>query len=344
MAIKGNTGITYRDLYKRLKGDGTWDADIVELMLLDNPILDDMVIVEANDGTSDKISIRTGIPTATWTAYYEGVQASKGSSKQVRDTAGMIETKVEMDARLYADAPNAKETWLDEVSVHAEALSNGMADAMFYGRIASEPRKFNGLINFYNAFDPANSVDTKVSSHYVFDAKSTTQASTALLRSIWLIGWSPKSIRAFYPKGTRGGMNRGEMLKVEAAGEVAGSTYSAIRQYLRWNLGLSVRDFRYAGRLANIQLDEMLDTSGVPDYVELLRRMNARVKGNGVNQAYYMDRTTWENIETLMHRKTMGNAISLKDVQERMTETLFGRPVRICDALASNETEVSAAS
>jgi hypothetical protein len=342
MAIKGNTGITYRDLYKRLKGDGTWDSDIVELLIQENPILDDMVIVEANDGSSDKTSIRTGIPSATWVAYYEGVQASKGSSKQVRDTSGMIETKVEMDERLYNDSPNAKEAWMDEVSVHAEAMNNGQADAMFYGRIATEPRKFNGLINFYNAYAPATSVDDKLSSHFVFNAKSASQASTALLRSIWLIGWSPKSIRCFYPKGSRGGMTRTEKIKVEMT-DAAGGTFPGLRQYLRWHLGLTVRDFRYGGRLANIQLDEMLDTSSVPDYVELIRKMNARVKDIGVNQAYYMDRTTWENVETLMHRKTMGNAVSVKELQERTTMTLFGRPVRICDALASNETEVAQA-
>jgi hypothetical protein len=343
MAIKGNTGITYRDLYKRLMSDGTWDKEIVELMLQENPILDDMIIREANDGSSDKVTIRTGIPAATWSAYYEGVQASKGSSKQVKDTSGMIETKIEMDARLFKDQANAKEAWMDEVAVHAEAMNNGMADALFYGRIATEPRKFNGLINFYNAYQAASSVDDKVSSHFVFDAKSTTQASTAMLRSIWLIGWAPKSIRCFYPAGSRGGMEKTEVIKVEMT-DAANGTFPGLRQYLRWNLGLSVRDFRYGGRLANIQLDEMLDTSGVPDYIELLRRMNARVKSNGVNQVYYMDRTTWENIETLLHRKTMGNAVSVKEIQERTTETLFGRPVRICDALASNETAVAQAS
>ncbi len=340
MAIIGTTGITYRDLFKRLKGDGTWDSEIVELLLQENPILDDMVIREANDGSSDKVSIRTGIPTATWTAYYEGVQGSKGSSKQVKDTAGMVETKVEMDARLYDDTPAAKEEWMDEVAVHAEALNNGMADALFYGRIATEPRKFNGLINFYNAYQKATSNDDKVSSHFVLNAKSTSQASTAMLRSIWIVGWNAKSIRCFYPKGSRGGMNRTEKIKVEMT-DTAGGTYPGLRQYLRWTLGLSVRDFRYGARLANIQLDEMLDTSGVPDYIELLRRMNARVKSNGVNQVYYMDAATWENTETLLHRKTMGNAVSTKDIQERTTQTLFGRPVRICDALACNETAVA---
>ena len=171
---------------------------------------------------------------------------------------------------------------------------------------------------------------------------SASQASTAALRSIWLLGWSNRTIRCFYPKGSQGGMKKGEFKKVDVTNaDDTTKTYEAYRQYLSWQLGLDVRDYRYGGRLANLQSDEMFDTSGVPDYVELLKRMIARVRDDVVKQVWYMDKITWEAVQVWLDRKTMSNAYSYAQVESRKTKTLFGNPVRICDALNTNETEVT---
>ncbi len=341
MAIKGNTVLTYRDLLAGLKGDKTFDHEIVELMVQQNPILDDMVVTEANDGTSNKTTIRTGLPTATWRQFYEGVQASKGTKRQIRNTAGQVASKVEIDKKLYDQAPDKSALLRDEIEAHSATMMNEMADCLFYGNIGTEPKKFNGLTNFFATLGGASSTDETESKHYVFDAKSTTQASTSALRSIWLIGWGNKSIRCFYPRGSKGGLEKGEFKQVDIT-ESDGSSYEAYRQYLYWSLGLDVRDYRYGGRIANLQSDEMFDTSGVPDYIEILRRMMTRVRSDGVSQVWYMDRLTWEAVGVWLARKTMVNAIGFKDLQERPTETLFGIPVRICDALNTAETAVTA--
>ena len=343
MATKGTYVLTYRDLMAGLKGDKTFDSEIVEIMLEQNPMLDDMVISEANDGTSNKTTIRTGLPDAAWTAFYEGVQGSKGSKKQIRNTAGRLQSKIEIDAALFDQAPDKGALLRDEIESHANAMMNEMADCLIYGKITTEPKKFNGLINFFSVLGGSTSTDDKLAKHYVFDAKSASQASTAALRSIWLVGWGQKSIRTFYPRGSQGGLKKGEFKKVDAYDTtLTGGTYEVYRQYLEWQLGLDVRDYRYAGRIANLQSDEMFDTSGVPEYVEILRRMVTRVHSDGVRQVFYMDRLTWEAVGVWMARKTMTNAIGFKDLQERPTQTLFGIPVRICDALNANETEVTA--
>jgi len=343
MATIGNTVLTYRDLLAGLKGDKTFDSDIVEIMLEQNPMLDDMVISEANDGTSNKTTIRTGLPDAAWVAFYEGVQASKGQKKQIRNTAGRLMSKVEIDASLFDTAPDKSALLRDEISAHSETMMNEMANCLIYGKIVSEPKSFNGLVNFYSQLGGSSSTDDTVASHYVFDAKSTTQASTAALRSIFLVGWAQKSIRCFYPRGTKGGMKKGEFKKVDVTNASdTTKTYEAYRQYLEWSLGLDVRDYRYGGRIANIQADEMFDTSGVPEYVEILRRLVTRTRSDGVKQVFYMDKLTWEAVGVWLARKTMTNAIGFKDLQERPTETLFGIPVRIADALNTNETAVTA--
>lgn len=343
MTTKGTYVLTYRDLLSGLKGDKTFDHEIVELMVEQNPILDDLVITEANDGSSNKTTIRTGLPNAAWVEFYEGVQASKGSKQQIRNTAGHLKSKLEVDADMWETAPDKSALLRDEIEAHAATMMNEMADALFYGNIGTEPKKFNGLVKFFATLGGASSTDETLAKHYVFDAKSTTQASVAALRSIWLIGWGNKSVRCFYPRGSQGGMKKGEFKKVDVSNaDDTTKTYEAYRQYLSWQLGLDVRDYRYCGRLANLQSDEMFDTSGVPDYVELLRRMMSRVRSDGVKQVFYMDHLTWEAVGVWMSRKTMSNAIGFKDLQERPTETLFGVPVRISDSLNTNETAVTA--
>lgn len=340
MATKGTNVLTYFDLASRLKGDKTFDRDIVEILLEENPMLDDIVIAEANDGTSNKTTIRTGLPEVAWVSFYEGVQGSKGSVKQIRNTCGRVITKLEVDAALWDQAPDKTALLNDEVTSHAEALMNSMADCLIYGKVSVEPKKFNGLVNFYSKYGGEGSTDDRVSSHYVFNAKSTSKASTAALRSIFLVGWSQKSIRGFYPQGSKGGLKRGEFKKNIDADDPAGGTYEVHRQYLEWQLGLDVRDYRYGGRLANIQADHMFDTTGVPDYWELLRRLATRVRSSGVRQAWYMDKLTWEAVGVWASRKTAENAIKYGDLNERIPHTMFGIPVREADTLNTNEEEV----
>ena len=341
--IIGNQFLNYRDLMSGLKGDKSFDSDIVELMVQQTPMLDDMVISEANDGTTNRTTVRTGLPDATWRRFYKGVQASKGAKQQIRNTAGWVGSKLEIDAELYDNAPtkDAKSALLfDEVSQHCEVLSNEMQAQLIYGSLADNPDAFNGLMNTYSEVG-SSGMDDRVASNYVFSGAKASSPSTSALRSILLVGWAQKSIRTFYPQGTKGGLRKGEFKKVDVVDASNGGTYEAYRQYFNWTLGLDVRDYRYAGRIANIESDYMLATSGQPDYVELVNQLVARVRGDGVRQVFYMHKRTWEDLRILLARKTMTNAIQKKDVMERPTQTLYDIPVRFCDAMNVNEAFVS---
>lgn len=348
--IKGDQFLTYRDLMSGLKGDKTFDHDIVELMLRENPMLEHMIIKEANDGTSNKTTIRTGLPSATWSAFYEGVQASKGSKQQIRNTAGLLKSKIEIDALMYDQAPNKSALLYDEVAQHSEAMMNEMADALIYGNIKDNPRKFNGFMTFlpeYGNYVDGNgnwkmATDPDDTAYYVINGAKYTSPSGSARRSILLVGWGTKAVSCFYPQGAKGGLQKGEFKKVDVDDPVKGGTYEAYRQYFTWQLGLDVRDFRYVGRIANIELDHMLDASGQPDYIELLRHLRARVKSGGVRQCLYMDKLVLEGLETLLARKTQGNAMTFIQLQEHNVPALYGIPVFTTDTMRVNEAAVTA--
>ena len=51
-----------------------------------------------------------------------------------------------------------------------------------------------------------------------------------------------------------------------------------------------------------------------------------------------MDRLTFEMLNVVAGRKTQANAIQSQTLFERPIQTLYGIPVRIIDAMATNET------
>jgi len=345
MATKGSQYITFRDINSGRLPDGMLDKDVVELIAKENPALDDVVWKECSKGREDITTIRTGIPEAVFRAYYEGVQGSKGSKRQVANTCGTISTAVEFDARLYDDSKDKTAFLMDEVEQHAEAIGQGAATALFYGDVKSNPKGFNGFAKTYCATAKAAS-DTDEAAYYVLNGSRASNGSTAMLRSLFMIGWGKKSAHGIYPEGTSMGLQRGKLEFTYVADPDDSSKKLRIGiQELNMNVGLNIRDFRYCGRIANIEADAAISvTSGMPDYVELLTRLSCRVKQEGVNARLYMCRAVWEAYCAAFYRKTAGNAVKFADLGQRLPASLMGIGVGICDALNVNETTVAQAS
>jgi hypothetical protein len=335
MATLGTKNPTYRDILSGLTSDKKFDREVVELFIQENPILDDIVVKQANDGTANLTTTRAGLPTVAWPMLYEGVQASKGSKQQVKDATGHAESMIQIAQRLYDIAPEKDAFLLDEASAHAEAMGQEMAAALIYGNIKVNPKQFNGLAIRYPTHGGS---DEDLSSFYVLNGSRASNNSTAALRSIWLVGHGTKSVHGFFPQGTESGLVRGTVMKNVQVEDSVGGSYEVVRQRFSWDMGLAVKDFRFCGRISNIESDYFLTATGMPDYLELLRRLMCRVRSNGVRQVFYMDRLTLEAVGVWCSRKTQDNAIRKEDLFGRKVDTIMGIPVRILDALATNET------
>lgn len=341
MGVIGANFITMRDLASGLKVDGKLDHEIVELLAQSNPILDDIPFVEANAGPNNKTTIRTGLPSATWRKAYQGIQASKGSKQQVINTSGQVSTKLEVDKLLYDADPNKTAFLSDEITAHMQALGNDAAEVLFYGSIKADAAKINGFGTFYGTLG-STGTDPKVASHYVFNGAKASEPSGSARRSIWLMNWGNQTMRGFYPQGTSGGIKRSEFKTVDVVDEDNGGTFEALRQYFYWDFGLDVRDFRFGGRIANVELDKMLEATGQPAYLELMDQLETRVMtASNTRRTWYMSKQVFERLRVLFGRATRSNAIEYKQVDQRKTHTLFDCPVRMCDALDTNEAVVS---
>ena len=350
MNVNGTRALTYVDFMKGLDAKGNFVHRCINLAVRANEMLDDITVVEANNGTALETTVRTETPKPVWTQYYGGIPSNKGSKAKIKVSCGRMGTKIIVDKKLYDDAKDKDAVLADEVTAAQDGMKIEMGNALVYGLLADNPLGFNGLFKHYDHHEPSGGCDDRESAHYVLDAfgkaGGANAASEAALGSIALVGWSPNTITCFHSEGhTQGGIEITPKRVVDIHDPDVGkdATYEAYLQYFYWELGLAVRDFRFGGRLCNIQRNDMLNGNDKgQSYVELIDRLAMRVHDSGVRQAWYMDKQMFENIAVLFSRMTRANAITFQHVEARKERRLFGIPVRIQDCMKANEDPVPA--
>lgn len=346
MQVNNTRVLTYLDFVKGLDPKGNFAHRIVELVAKKVEMLDDMTVIAANNGTSLQTTVRTETPKPVWTTYYGGIPSNKGSKAKIKVSTGMMATKILVAKKLYDEAKDKDAVLEDEISQNIAGMRNELANMLIYGKLAENPLGFNGFMKHYDAYDNGGTEDTD-SAHYVLNALGVSgdTAAKTKLGSILLVGWSPNTITAFHPENhPTGGIEKSDKRVTDIPDPDIGgdATYEAYLQYLYWNLGLAVRDYRYGGRICNIQRDKMLTKTYEGAYVELIDRLSQRVLDDDVKQAFYMDKGMWENVCVLFSRLTRANAITFQHVEGRKEKRLFGIPVRIMDSMKVNEAEVPA--
>ncbi len=358
MQVNGNRVLTYPDLVKGLDPKGKFLDRCINLAVRENEMLQDITVVEANNGSAMETTFRTEVPKPVWTQYYSGIPSNKGSKAKLKVACGQMGTKITIAKRLYDKALNkgrayADAVLADEVESAQDGMKMEMGNALIYGLLSDNPLGFNGLFKHYDRYGTDATDDTN-SAHYVLNAfgkaAGSNAASTANLGSIALVGWAPNSITCFHAEGHQtGGIEITDKKEVQVADPDMGAdaTYEAYMQYMYWELGLAVRDFRCGGRICNIQRDDMMSGStrdarvaAAEAYVELIDRLSQRVHEKG-RQAFYMDKLMWENVTVLYGRLTRTNAITYAHVEGRKERRLFGIPVRIQECMKVHEAQVS---
>ena len=349
MQINGTRALTYVDWAKGLDPRGNFVHRVIDMCIRQNEMLDDITVVEANDGTALETTIRTETPKPVWTTYYGGIPSNKGSKAKIKVSCGRMGTKILVDKELYESSKDKDAVLADELMSAQDGMRLEMGNMLVYGRLADNPLGFNGLMKHYDKYSTGEE-DDRESAHYVLDAfgagAGEKKTSENKLGSILLVGWSPNTITCFHPQGSAtGGIKVGDRVQTSVVDPDKGgdATYEVYMQYLYWTLGLAVRDYRYAGRICNIQRDDMLNGADKGQrYVELIDRLAMRVHDQGVRQAFYMDKQMWENVCVLFSRMTRANAITFQNVEGRKEKKLIGVPVRIQDCMNVNESKVAA--
>lgn len=258
MSTLANTSLTLADLAKRQKKDGSIDR-IVEILSAQFSFLNYIPWVASNDGTGHKTTVRSGLPQGTWRKLNYGVQPEKSTTVQIRDVTGMLESYATVDKALVSISKDKTGFMLSEHKAFIEGMSQTMATQMIYGDATVDPEKITGLAPRYSSKTAENGVN-------IIDAGGTGSDNT----SIWILCLGEDTIHGIYPDGTVGGLKVGAT-KEETLTDAAGGNYEGYRTHYSWMAGLTVRDWRYGVRIANIDVSDLTKnaTTGA-DLVDLI--------------------------------------------------------------------------
>lgn len=328
MAVKGINAATLTDVAKRLDPNGKIDK-IAELLAHTNPILQDMMFVEGNLPTGHRTTVRTGLPATTWRLLNYGVQPSKSTTAQVTDACGMLEAYAEVDKALADLNGNTAEFRLSEDRAFIESMNQNMAETLFYGNTSLNPERFMGMAPRYNDKSAANGKN-------IIDAGGT-QTDNA---SIWLMCWGENTVHGIYPKGSKAGLQHndlGEQTLIDANG----GKYQGYRTHYKWDTGLTLRDWRYCARIANLDVSDLSGGSAsAADIVKLLIKAVHRIPNLQMGRAaIYMNRDIAEYLDVqAVEKPSLG--IKVKETEGIYWRDFRGIPIRECDALLNTESRV----
>lgn len=331
----------YPTLYDLASMPGNEDAkDVIDMLAAHNPILEDAPAFECNKGDYHQTTVRTGLPSVTWGQLYAGIPATKGSRQLIKDTTGFVESAVEVDCRLIDDFEKAADKasiLVEEAEGHLEAMAQEGATAIFYHNSAIDPKKPTG---FGPRFNDLTNAENK---SQIVDGGGLGSDNT----SIWMITWDKTACHLIYPKGTKAGVSRKNCGEI-AVTDANGHRYMAYREEFKWHFGLTVRNWQYVARVANIDVSdlEVNAANGGADLIELMTEMYYRHKGRKVAKGktfIYMNTTLVKYLD-YQCRNTTGKNLFLtfaeSGVHAKEQLHFRGIAIRECDAILSTEEQV----
>jgi len=341
MAVLSTNNLTLADWAKRVDPEGNIPV-IANLLSQTNEILADCVFVQGNLPTGHRVVIATGLPTVYWRALNQGIAPSKGTTAQVDEACSILEARSEVDKDLAMLNGNTAEFRLSEARLFLEAMNQEMAQTMFYGNPATDPKEFLGLSGRYSQLAAGNGQN-------IIDGGGAGADNT----SIWLVVWGDNTVFCPFPKGSTAGLMQrdfGEQTVYEAGG--AGLRMQALVEWFQWKNGLVVKDWRFTVRVANIDVSDLvaLAAAQLPtSFTHIVHRMaqaTARIPSFGLGKpAFYMNRTVYSGLQRLGLEKSQ----NVLNVNAALTQfgtsptamlTFMGIPCRLCDQILNTEARV----
>lgn len=327
----GSNVLTLADWAKRRDPKGKTDI-IVEMLSQKNEILDDMLWREANSATGHKSTQRTGLPQAYWRKLNQGVPTSKSTTVQIMDTTGMLEVYSEVDKALADLEGDTSAFRLSESKAFLAGMSNQFAGTLIYGDTEQYPERFNGLAPRFNDLSAA-------SGRQIINAGGTGLTNT----SMWFVTWGESTAFGIFPKGSKAGITQTDKGQ-QTVNDANGNRFEAYLSHFKWDCGLTVRDWRYISRIANIDTTK-LPTAGQagyngPDLINMMIDAYDRVEDwNSGKGAIYASRQVKTALTKLAQSKANVN-LTIENFAGKPITMFYGIPIKRVDAILNTEAQV----
>ena len=314
-------------------------ASVVEMLHERNQIIDSMPYKQGSLPWGDQVTVRTGLPVPTWRSINTPVESSKSETAQMSFATAELSTFSNVDRTLANQNGNAAAFRAIQDKGAMEAMSQAVANEIFYGNEAVNPNGFSGLSTYYRT------LAGHALSENVIDAKASLGTTDAVdFTSIWLISWGEETLSGITPKGLNSGIqvkDWGERLLQSSEGQLP--VYTSETMY---NGGLCIADWRYAVRLANLIPGAGVEgiTTTTPAFTtlpELLHQAMSRLPMDYSGKTWwYMSRRAKMVLEQSLSRLSAESGLTVEMIGGKKMTAFMGMPIGVCDALSVIETEV----
>lgn len=337
MAILNSFLPTIVDAAKVSTGKDSVDT-VIELLAAQNEWLWDALWLEANGKTKHTTTSRTGLPEVYWRLINQGIPPSKSTTVQVEEPCASLEAFSEVDVkllRLYGE--RAANFRLTEDAAFLESMNQKITQTFFYGT-AANPEEFVGLSVRYSTTTAQNGKNILLAGGTGSD-----------LTSVWLVGWGPNAVHMIYPENSRAGFQARDL--GEAISESGDKRLPVMRSHYTWDCGLVVRDWRYAVRIANVKVGDLIAQTGTQsltaatNIIKLMTRAAARVRRAGCKPVFYAAPEVASQL-MIMGLEKSAAALSVQAGLQQFGQTydelrFLSIPIRICEGISLSEAAVS---
>lgn len=326
---------TLTDLIKMLDPDNARMIYVAETLARKNPIVKEVPVLEANQVLTHVGSRQGALPTVQKRALNDGVPTSAHKEVPVTAPMSLFETMSKIDDELLRLAgEKAPQLRQRKDAAFIEAMTQAVADEIFYGSLADDALGFNGLATMFNSLSTYPNGDS--SWWYNVQNGGGSGGDTT---SIWICEWGPEKMHLIYPKGTKGGIEVNDLGKQLVSGITSNTEYVAWVTQFKWRCGLYVQDERCAQRIANV---EVSGTTNIFDDDQLITALN-RLPSMGEDPLtrIYVNRPIRTQMDIRVKDKNNVNYTNVNDAFGKPVLYFRGVPVQVCDALVSTETAVS---
>lgn len=330
MATLSTTVYTLQDFAKSIDPDGKVAA-IATLLSQTNEMLTDMQFMEGNLPTGHRTTQETGLPAVYYRLLNQGIAPGKATTVQVDEQCGMLEARSQIDKDLADLNGNTAAFRLSRASRHMEAMNQRMASTMIYGNAGTAPEEFSGLALRYSSLTAGNASN-------VINAGGTGSDNS----SIYLVGWGAMTVHAIFPRGSKAGLIH-EDLGLQDAFDANNNRFRAYLDWWQWKNGLALVDWRYAVRICNIDISNLVAQSSAADLIELMIKAIHRIPFlNMCRPVFYMNRSCFQMLDIQRRADIIaGGGLTYNQVDGVMTPSFRGIPVRKTDALLETEATVT---
>lgn len=326
-------------------------AMIVELLDQSNEIINHIRWEEGNLPLGNRTSVRVSLPTVNTRQLGQGVTPSTSRLAQFDDAMAIIEAWNVVDAKLAELQADVGMYRFNSARAYFEAMSQEFAYLYFYGDQTQNATQFTGMSARYSTLNTANAA----SAQNVIGGGGTGSANA----SMWLLTHSERSLTGIFPKGSKAGLQHVDLGKVPdilTAGYPT-TTLMTYKDQYTWDAGISLKDWRWNVRIANIDVNNLVAENNAADLLKLMTKAHYRLptigspasttgnpmtslsSGDGM-KAWYCNRTIREMLHIQAQNK-VNPQLTYETFAGRKMLTYDGIPIFNCDQLLSSEATVS---